>query len=321
MERDPAGWPPGATIATLRRRATLLRRIRTFFEARNVLEVDTPQLCPVTVTDPLLDSIPAQPFHDGVTWYLQTSPEFAMKRLLAAGSGPIYQMAKAFRRAEHGQRHNPEFTMLEWYRPGFSTAQLIEEVAALALAVVGTRALHHDSYRAVFRRETGVDPYAAPTALLRERAQTLAADVSGWERDTLLDLLFSACVEPRLGHHSLQFVDGFPAARAALARTTRDAQGTLVADRFELFIDGLEIANGYNELCDAVELRRRMHADNAQRARLGLAEVAVDECLLAAMTAGLPQSAGVALGVDRLLMIALGAARLDQVLAFDAARA
>jgi lysyl-tRNA synthetase class 2 len=319
--RDPAGWLPGATIAALHRRAALLGRIRGFFAARGVIEVDTPQLCPVTVTDPLLDSIPAQPFRDGTTWFLQTSPEFAMKRLLAAGSGPIYQMGKAFRRCEHGQRHNPEFTMLEWYRPGFTLTELIEEVAALAVAVVGARPVRRDGYRALFRAATGLDPFTADPDALRECARRHATDAAGWDRDTLLDLLFSACVEPGLGHDCLQFVDGFPVARAALARTTHDALGTVVADRFELFIDGLEIANGYNELGDAAELRRRMQADNAERAALGLEAVALDERLLAAMVHGLPESAGVALGVDRLLMIALGAARLDEVISFDAARA
>jgi lysyl-tRNA synthetase class 2 len=211
--------------------------------------------------------------------------------------------------------------MLEWYRPGFDTAQLIEEVAALVVTVAGARPVRRDRYRALFRRETGLDPFAADVAALRAAATSLAADVEGWERETLLDLLFAERVEPRLGHDTLQFVEGFPAARAALARTTVDVDGTPLADRFELFIDGLEIANGYNELCDAQELRRRMAADNTQRARLGLTSVPPDERLLAAMTHGLPECAGVALGVDRLLMIALGATRLEDVIAFGAARA
>ena len=322
MPRDGSPWRPGAGIETLRRRAAIVAAIRAFFAARGVLEVDTPQLAPVTATDPLLESIPALPFGDDEAWYLQTSPEFAMKRLLAAGSGPIYQMAHAFRRRESGPRHNPEFTMLEWYRPGFDTARLIDEVAALVGSVIGARPVRRDAWAALFLRHAGLDPFGASDRALAARAAAIAGDgARGWARDELLDLLFSELVEPRLGRDCLQFVDAFPAARASLARTTRDAAGNPVADRFELFIDGWEIANGYNELCDAGELRRRMEADNRQRAARALPGVPPDERLLAAMAHGLPECAGVALGVDRLVMIALGAAHIDEVVAFSAPRA
>ena len=295
--------------------------IRAFFAARGVLEVDTPLLAPVSATDPLLDSIRAEPFRDGRSWYLQTSPEFALKRLLAAGIGPVYQMGKAFRRGEAGPRHNPEFTMLEWYRPGFGTQALIDEVAALVTEVAGPRPVRQDSWRSLFCQATGLDPFLCATADLVEAAREHAEDAGGWDRDALLDLLFAERVEPGLGRDCLQFVDGFPASRAALARTTHDAEGTLVADRFELFVDGLEIANGYNELCDSAELRRRMNVDNTARLALGLEPVPVDERLLAAMAHGLPESAGVALGVDRLVMVALGAARIEEVISFGAQRA
>lgn len=322
MPRAGSAWRPGATLATLRRRAEILATIRAFFAARGVLEVDTPQLSPVTATDPLLASVPALPWADDTRWFLQTSPEFAMKRLLAAGSGPIYQIAHAFRRAEHGRLHNPEFSMLEWYRPGFDAEALAAEVAELVTAVIGAREVRRDAWGSLFRAGVGLDPFTAGDADLRAAAARSAGDtVRGWARDELLDLLFSEHVEPQLGQGCLQFVDAFPAARASLARTLNDADGHRVADRFELFIDGCEIANGYHELLDAAELRTRMEADNAARRALGEDAIPVDERLLAAMAHGLPPCAGVALGVDRLVMIALGARDIDDVLAFSAPRA
>lgn len=321
MQRLPEPWSPSASLETLRSRGAALARIRAFFAARGVLEVDTPQLSPVSATDPLLDSVPAQPFRDGRDWYLQTSPEFLLKRLLAAGSGPIYQLGKCFRRGEAGPRHNPEFTMLEWYRPGFDLDALIDEVAALVAELVPGLPLARASYRDLFRQHAGLDPFSESDAGLQARAAALAPDADGWERDALLDLLFSAHVEPRLGHGVLQVVTDFPASQAALARTRADAQGDRVAARFELFMRGLEIANGYDELCDPVELRRRFEVDNEERKRRGLETIPLDERLLAAMAHGLPDCSGVALGVDRLLMVALGKQRIEEVIAFGADRA
>lgn len=298
-----------------------MARIRAFFAARGVLEVETPLLSRAAVTDPLLSSVPAQPFGEGHCWYLHTSPEFAMKRLLAAGSGPIFQLARCFRRAESGPRHNPEFTMLEWYRPGFGLDALIAEVAELVATIAPGLPLRRDGYRALFRQHVGVDPLLAPLESLRERALPLAPDAAHWDRDTLLDLLFAGLAEPQLGRGCLQFVERFPASRASLARRVQDPDGQPVAERFELFIEGLELANGYDELCDAEELLARFEADNDARRVAGLAPMPIDHHLLAAMRHGLPASAGVALGVDRLLMIALGARRIDEVIAFPAGRA
>jgi lysyl-tRNA synthetase class 2 len=298
-------------------RAELLATVRAFFRDRGVMEVQTGVLGAATVTEPAVESI-AVP---GVG-YLQTSPEYQMKRLLAAGAPSIYQLGPVFRAGEAGRRHNPEFTMLEWYRPGFGTRELIDEVAELVVTFTGRRASRRDSWRELFLRHARLDPFAARDADLRQRAAALAGEaVRDWAREELLDLLFSELVEPRLGQDCLQFVEAFPAARASLARTSRDAAGNAVADRFELFVDGCELANGYDELCDAAELRRRMEADNARRAARGLPAIPPDERLLAAMAHGLPGCAGVALGVDRLLMIALGAKRIDEVMAFAAERA
>jgi lysyl-tRNA synthetase class 2 len=321
VHRQAEHWAPSASLETLRARAGLVTRIRAFLAARGVLEVETPQLAPVTATDPLLDSVPAQPFRDGRDWFLQTSPEFAMKRLLAAGSGPIYQLGKCFRRGEEGPRHNPEFTMLEWYRPGFDLEALIAEVGELIAVAVPGLPLRRDSYRSLFAQHAGIDPFRDSDSRLRESAAGLAPDAADWDRDALLDLLFSARVEPHLGDGCLHVVTDFPASQAALARTRLDMQGDRVAARFEVFIRGLEIANGYDELCDPQELRRRFAADNAERLRRGLLPVPSDERLLAAMTQGLPDCAGVALGVDRLLMVALGKTRIDEVMAFTAERA
>lgn len=320
MDNDES-WRPTAGLQTLRARAGLIARIRGFFHARGVLEVETPMLSRAAVTDPLLASVPAQPFDDGRSWYLHTSPEFAMKRLLAAGSGPIFQLVRCFRRAESGPRHNPEFTMLEWYRPGFGLGELIAEVAELVDAIAPGLPLRRDGYRALFQQYVGVDPLLAPLESLRERALPLAPDAAHWDRDTLLDLLFAVLAEPQLGRACLQFVERFPASRASLARRTLDPDGQPVAERFELFVEGLELANGYDELCDAGELGLRFEADNDARKSAGLPPMPIDHHLLAAMRHGLPPSAGVALGVDRLLMVALGAQRIDEVIAFPAGRA
>jgi lysyl-tRNA synthetase class 2 len=312
-------WRPTADPAALRARAALLATIRGFFAEREVLEVETPLLCRGTVTDPALEPL-AVTLADGGTRYLQTSPEYAMKRLLAAGSGPIFQLARAFRAGEAGNRHNPEFTLLEWYRPGMDHHQLMTEVAALVERCLDLRGFGKTSYRDLFSSVVGLDPFTAPTGQL-ELAARRDIDVGfhSDDRDVWLDLLMSHRVEPTLAGRGLQFVYDYPLSQAALARA-ESLGGVEVGCRFELYVDGLELANGYYELADAGEQRRRFAADNARRQRLGLPVRAPDEQLLAALAHGLPECSGVALGVDRLLMLRQGVGDIREVLAFDWSR-
>jgi lysyl-tRNA synthetase class 2 len=308
-------WRPSASLKHLQLRARVLGEIREFFRQRQVLEVDTPLLRPTAATDPHLDSIRVNGVFraDARDFYLQTSPEFAMKMLLAAGSGPIYQLGKAFRRDERGSCHNPEFTMLEWYRPGFDEQRLMDEVAELIKAVSGREVSSRLTYRELFQLQAGLDPHSCSEAALQDFAlQHIDFAPNGYSRDELLHLLLAEVIEPRIQDDC--FVHDFPACMAALARIANDAQGARVARRFELFMDGMEIANGYWELTDATEQRQRFAADLMERRRLGRDSLPVDERLLAALEAGLPDCAGVALGVDRLLMVMTGTRRIDEVL-------
>jgi len=255
--------------------------------------------------------------------WLQTSPEFHMKRLLAAGSGPIFQLARSFRDGEIGARHNIEFTMLEWYRPQFTLDKLIDETATLIISLLPSfpGPLVHYRYRELFHTHLEIDPFTTSLEKLRsvaaKRAQMPAQSLVDEGRDTCLDLLMSMVIEPQLGQHELSVVVDYPASQAALARRHQDADGEWVASRFEVYLNGIELANGYDELTDAAEQRARFAADNAERRRLGLLEVDVDERLLAALEHGMPEGAGVALGMDRVIQLALGKARLEDVLTFS----
>ncbi|TDO08659.1 MULTISPECIES: EF-P lysine aminoacylase EpmA [Halomonas] len=319
-------WRPTATLETLRERARLLAGVRAFFAARGVLEVETPVLGHGGSTEVHLASLSAEattPAGRERLW-LQTSPEFAMKRLLAAGSGPIFQLARSFRDGEVGRRHNLEFTLLEWYRPGLGLEALIEESAALVSSVLGrepgdeTRPLRRRRYRELFREHLAIDPFSAPLAELRR----LAGEVGGLgmadsDRDDCLDLLMSLAIEPRLGRDGLEVVVDYPASQAALARHHRDPEdGEWVASRFELYLEGLELANGYDELTDAAEQAARFEQDNTARRAMGLPEVDVDVRLLAALEHGMPEGSGVALGLDRLIQLALGKSSVAEVMAF-----
>lgn len=320
-------WRPSASRAVLIRRAAMLARTREFFAAREVLEVDTPLLVNAPVSDVHIHSARVQLAGSdpgaAAPLFLHSSPEYAMKRLLAAGTGDIYQVCHVVRGAESGRHHNAEFTLIEWYRVGCPLARLMDEVEALVRALLGAvaaeRASERLSYREAFQRELALDPLTAPTAALAQAAQPLGFPGEEPDRDEWLELLMGSLVGPRLGRGRLTFVRGYPASQAALARLdTRDPR---TAERFELYCDGVELANGFHELAAAEELRQRFARDNAQRARRGLPVSAPDERLLAALAFGLPDCAGVALGFDRCLMLAVGAAHIEEVLAFPTARA
>lgn len=314
--RTPHDWRPGANLAMLQRRADLYHQVRSFFAARAVLEVDTPLLGETGVTEPHIDCLALT--CNGRPAWLQSSPEYYLKRLLAAGCGAVYSLGKVFRDGEAGRRHNPEFTMLEWYRPGWDEHALMGEVEELlvALGAVSFPQCQRISYGKVFQRVTGLDPYDAPDEALQALASQVAdSDWSNEPRGHCLDLIFSLQVEPTLPAGLVQIYD-YPAVQAALAQLTRNRAGQQVARRFEAFLDGMELANGYFELTDEPEQRGRFEQDNRIRKQLGKPPMPLDEKLLAALRAGLPESAGVALGVDRLLMKLAGIDDIRHVLTF-----
>jgi len=316
-------WQPSASIETLKLRAAVFAKIRQFFAERAVLEVDVPVLSKKAVSDPFIDAMDVSYRHypEDVSqqYYLQSSPEYAMKRLLAAGSGCIYQMGKVFRNGEAGRRHNPEFTMLEWYRVAFDERGLMDEVAALISAVTDIKTFRRISYQQAFKDYLAVDINGASD---RELAEIMRrqVEVSGdYDRDGWLNLLMSHCIEPQL--QGAVFIYNYPASQAALARVKEDRHGNAVAARFELFIDGVELANGYHELTDSREQQRRFEKDQSQRKALNFPVRPLETRLVSALEHGLPDCAGVALGVDRLLMLALTKSSISEVLPFDFARA
>jgi lysyl-tRNA synthetase class 2 len=318
-------WRPTATPARLAARARLLARAREFFAARRVLEVDTPLIVNAAVSDVHIHAAQVQlAGEEAAPHFLHTSPEYAMKRLLASGSGDIYQICHVARGFEAGRLHNPEFTLIEWYRLGFSLSALMDEVEALVRALLAdgaaVRRSERLSYREVFQRALSLDPFSAsPQELARAAAAAGFTGSAASPRDEYLELLMGALIGPRLGREGLTFVYGYPASQAALARL--DPQDARAAQRFELYADGIELANGFHELADAAEQRARFAQELTERARRGLPVHALDERLLAALAHGLPDCAGVALGFDRTLMLATGAAHIDEVLPFPSARA
>jgi len=318
MSKD---WRPTAPIATLEIRASMLRAAREYFTATRALEVDTPTISSAAVTDVHLASVAATTL--GRQTFLHTSPEYAMKRLLAAGCGDIWQVCKVYRDGESGRSHNPEFTMIEWYRLGMDHHALMSDVERLVGAVLPpSRAFDRSerlTYREAVQLHAGVDPFDDPLAVLIARLESAGIEVPHDvknDRDTCLDLIMGILVGPQLGHDRLTFIYDYPASQAALAQIRGQ-----VASRFEAYMDGLELCNGFHELANAAEQRARFERDLAERAKRNLPAMPIDQRFLAALEHGLPECSGVALGFDRLVMCATGARHIDAVLAFPFDRA
>ena len=316
-------WLPSTSTESLAARAELLQALRQFFSDRGVMEVETPLLSQGTVPDAGIDVFRLPGEGDGPDRYLQTSPESAMKRLLAAGFGDIFQICKAFRQGEAGRHHNPEFTLLEWYRVGWDHAALMREVAEVLTTALSADGWQVWPYRALFVELLGVDPMDEQTALttLADLARArIGAVPDGLDRDAVLDLLMSHCIEPEISDWGVVFITDFPPSQAAMARCAPvgDAE---VAARFECYVNGKELANGYWEQTDPEALATQLHAENMRRQQRGLPQRPIDERLLAAHRHGLPACAGVALGVDRLLALKLGVESLTETISFGWDRA
>jgi len=318
-------WQPTMSWQNAQKRAAVLAQIRAFFLSKNIVEVETPVLAASTVTDVHLDAFISQ-YHyspdshctQSVNLYAQTSPEFAMKRLLASGYGCCYQICKAFRHEQHGRFHNPEFTMLEWYRLGFDHIKLMDEVAELLEIILGCQQVQRISYQELFIKEVNIDP------LLTNKAQLIALiaghnKLSDWLEtedcvDTLLQFVMAELIEPKIGQDIPCFVYNFPASQASLAKIS--VEDPRVAERFECYFKGIELANGFHELTDVEQQKLRFEQDNEIRAQLGKQAQDIDKHFISALANGLPDCAGVALGIDRLVMLATSAVNIEQVMTF-----
>jgi lysyl-tRNA synthetase class 2 len=318
-------WRPATDWQTLRLRAELLSAARTFFRDRNVVEVETPLLCAHPVTDPCVDSIPVEIL--GTLNWLRTSPEYHMKRLLAAGADDIYQIGKAFRAGERGTRHQPEFTMIEWYRHDFSLDDMVAETCELITTLSNLcsqpcTGISRVAYRDAFRSACGLDPLAATIEQLRNYALGLPdnrcdqrlADQLGQSRNGWLDFLVSTLVHPTFTGPKLWVIDQYPAEQAMLARL--DPNDPSVAARFEVFYQGVELANGFVELADANEQAARFEQDRQDRREANMPDRLPDESLIAALRSGLPDCSGVAVGLDRVLMVANNHADINATISF-----
>jgi len=307
-------WKPTATIETLKRRAYVLDQIRSFFKKRDVLEVETPLLCSATITDLHLKS-----FYIEESGYLQTSPEFAMKRLLAFGSGDIYQLCKAFRNEEKGRYHNPEFTILEWYRLGFDHFQLMEEVESFFIEILRCPKAGRLSYEEVFQKYLNINPHVVELKtlqkLIKERCKNSFVGENFEDKDICLQSLFSEIIEPNIGRKAPTFIYHYPESQAILSRLHQENHYH-VAERFELYYKGFELANGFHELSDAKEQSDRFDRDLKKRKKKELDVVKKDEHLIAALKSGLPNCSGVAVGIDRLIMLTLNQKHIKDVISF-----
>jgi elongation factor P--(R)-beta-lysine ligase len=309
-------WHPSASIAMLHQRAELWSLIRAFFAQRGVLEVETPLLAQATAPEPMIVPF-VTTYHGGGgerLLYLQSSPELHMKRLLAAGSGALFQIFRAFRNGESGRFHNPEFSLLEWYRPGFDATALMHETDELLHSVLGTPPAHYIGYTDIFQKHTGLHPLQSSITDLATAAATHGLMTPELGRDVYVDFLFSHRVQMHLGWEAPLFVYDYPASQAALARL--NPRQPDYAERFELYVQGIELANGFHELNDVTEQRRRFEAELALRHHLKITPMPLDERFLAALEAGLPDCAGVAVGLDRLLMLKTKTHHIDAVLSF-----
>lgn len=313
-QKNQQCWKPTASLSMLKFRANAYKRVRDFFEMRQVLEVDVPILSDGASVDPFIDSLTTSVLNE--TCYLQTSPEFYLKRLLCAGSGDVYSLGKAFRQGEKGHRHQPEFTLLEWYRVGWDELRLMDEVADLIRFFLPEIKTEKISYRELFFQHLSIDPHqSTENELMQIVKSTIDIDIKKGDKNMWLDVLMTHCIEPQLPQH-LFFVYDYPASQAALAKIDNNAQGQRVARRFEAYLNNVELVNGYFELTDADEQLSRFQQDLLNRKQNDLPQYPYDEKLLDAMKIGLPECAGVALGFDRLLMSVCGVNSIDNVMAF-----
>ena len=317
-------WQPTASLEILKTKARLLSKLRAFFAEKEILEVQTPVLSQAGNTEPTIESFSTR--QKNQISFLNTSPEFAMKRLLAAGCGSIYQITPAFRQEEQGKRHNPEFTLLEWYRVNFDHYALMDEVNSfiryVAADFIKLEEKQSYTYQDAMIKFADVDPFNATTDELKAAVTRTGIDAVGMDdvcKDTWLDLLMSQVVEKNLPLNCPVFIYDYPASQAALAKIRKSSPD--VAERFELYINGMELANGFNELTDAEEQEQRFQKDQNERKELGLQNIAIDKHLIAALKEGLPECAGVAIGLDRLLMVLTGAEHINEVLTFPFDRA
>jgi lysyl-tRNA synthetase class 2 len=306
---------PVASLASLEQRSALLRKLREFFYTRNFIEVETP-----LVSDEVIPELHIEPICADDGLFLQASPELHMKRLLAAGANAIFQVTRSFRAGERGRLHNPEFTVVEWYRVGDDMNAGINLLDELAQSLLGTLPALRTTYAAAFEKTLQLCPHSATIAELSEAAKAASVDATSigdrGDRDAWLNLLLAGVVEPQLGRDRPEIIYHYPASQASLSQVVESQTGDEVAERFELYYRGIELANGFHELSDEAEQRRRFEAVNAARVADGRTALPIPESLLAALQYGLPDCTGVALGFDRLAMLAIGAGSIDDVIAF-----